>query len=67
MYTIVAYYNRSLRVQLPHKCDVRSYNTCWQALILQPGDNYNDLYGSLRLLLIRTIFEFYAYLEVDSQ
>ena len=26
------------------------------------GDNYNDLYSSLRLLLIRIIFEFYEYL-----
>ena len=27
---------------------------------------YNGLYGSLSLLLIRIIFEFYAYLEMGS-
>ena len=30
------------------------------------GNNYNDLHGSLRLLLISIIFEFYAYFKVNS-
>ena len=30
------------------------------------GDNYNNLHGLLRLLLICIIFEFYAYFKVNS-
>ena len=61
MYTIVAYYNHSLRIQLQHKINVM-YNTMLTGAYITAGR-----YGSLRLLLIRIIFEFYAYLEVNSQ
>ena len=39
---------------------------CWQVLSYIAGDDYNNLYSLLRLLLIHVIFKFYAYLKVGS-